>query len=74
MNIVFMGTPYFATGVLQGLLDNNYNISLVVTQPDKLVGRNKILTPPPVKALAESNNIEVFQPPKIKEGCSYPLY
>lgn len=66
MNIVFMGTPYFATGVLQGLLDNNYNISLVVTQPDKLVGRKKQIEFSSVKKMALENNIEVFQPINIK--------
>ena len=64
--VIFMGTPDFAVPILQTLIDNT-EVVLVVTQPDKLVGRNKILTPPPVKALAESNNIEVFQPTKIKE-------
>ena len=66
MNIVFMGTPYFATGVLQGLLDNNYNISLVVTQPDKLVGRKKQIEFSSVKKMALENNIEVFQPINMK--------
>jgi methionyl-tRNA formyltransferase len=61
-----MGTPYFATGVLQGLLDNNYNISLVVTQPDKLVGRKKQIEFSSVKKMALENNIEVFQPINIK--------
>ena len=66
MNVVFMGTPVFAAEVLQGLLDANYNISLVVTQPDKLVGRKQVLEFSSVKKLALENNIEVFQPVKIK--------
>ena len=65
--IVFMGTPDFAVGVLKSLIDNNYNVVLVVSQPDKEVGRKHILTKTPVKILAEENNIEVFQPSKIKE-------
>ena len=64
--VIFMGTPEFAVPVLQTLIDNT-EVVLVVTQPDKLVGRNKILTPPPVKQLALENNIEVFQPTKIRE-------
>lgn len=64
--VIFMGTPEFAVPVLQTLIDNT-QVVLVVTQPDKLVGRNKVLTPPPVKQLALENNIEVFQPTKIRE-------
>lgn len=64
--VIFMGTPEFAVPVLQTLIDNT-QVVLVVTQPDKLVGRNKVLTPPPVKQLASENNIEVFQPTKIRE-------
>lgn len=64
--VIFMGTPEFAVPVLQTLIDNT-DVVLVVTQPDKLVGRNKVLTPPPIKQLALDNNIEVFQPTKIRE-------
>ena len=61
-----MGTPEFAVPVLQTLIDNT-NVVMVVTQPDKEVGRNKVLTPTPVKRLALKNNIEVFQPLRIRE-------
>ena len=64
--IVFMGTPDFACNVLKSLIDNEYNVSLVVSQPDKYVGRKHILTNTPVKQLAIDNNIEVFQPEKIR--------
>lgn len=66
IKIVFMGTPDFACNVLQSLIDNEYNVSLVVSQPDKYVGRKHILTNTPVKQLAIDNNIEVFQPKKIR--------
>ena len=59
--VIFMGTPEFAVPVLQTLIDNT-NVVLVVTQPDKYVGRNKVLTPTPVKVLAQENNIEVYFP------------
>ena len=59
--IVFMGTPDFAVPILEGLIEN-YEVVLVVSQPDKKVGRKQILTQ---KAL--DNNIEVFQPENIKE-------
>ena len=66
MKIVFMGTPDFSVNVLNGLI-KNYDVSLVVTQPDKMVGRHKELRRTPVKVVANENNIEVFQPVNIKE-------
>ena len=66
MKIIFMGTPEFAVPVLQGLIDN-YEVSLVVTQPDKKVGRKNELTYSPIKKLALANKIKVFQPIKIRE-------
>ncbi len=65
--IVFMGTPEFAVQILQSLIDN-YNVLLVVTQPDKEVGRNKEIKFSPIKELALKNDIEVFQPIKIREN------
>ncbi len=67
IKIVFMGTPIFSVSVLEGLIEN-YQVVGVVTQPDKLVGRKKVMTPSPVKETALSNNIPVFQPIKIKEN------
>ncbi len=64
--VVFMGTPIFSVSILEGLI-KNYDVIGVVSQPDKLVGRKKILTPTPVKETALKNNIPVFQPIKIKE-------
>lgn len=66
MRIVFMGTPEFAVNVLEALIHSPYEVVGVVTQPDKPVGRKQILTPPPVKVVAEKYNIPVFQPEKIK--------
>ena len=62
--IVFMGTTKFAVPVLEMLI-KNYRVELVITQPDKKVGRKKVLTPPPVKVVALENNIKVLQPEKI---------
>ncbi|MFU8793173.1 MAG: methionyl-tRNA formyltransferase [Acholeplasmataceae bacterium] len=67
MKLVFMGTPQFATTILKRLIKDQHDICLVVTQPDKAVGRKKVLTPSPVKLLALSHHIEVFQPVKIKD-------
>ena len=61
--IVFLGTPEFAACVLEGLINANYNIIAVVSQPDKPVGRKKILTPTPVKQVALKYNIPVYQYP-----------
>lgn len=65
-NIVFMGTPEFSLPVLKMLFDN-YNVSLVVTQPDKKSGRDKKVCQSPVKKFAIDKNIPVFQPSKIKQ-------
>lgn len=62
--IVFMGTPKFAVPVLEMLI-KKYGVDLVITQPDKKVGRKKVLTAPPVKVIAEEKGIKVLQPEKI---------
>lgn len=66
MNIIFMGTPDFAVPVLQQLIDSPYHMAAVVTQPDRPVGRKKVLTPPPIKRLAEAANLAVLQPEKVR--------
>lgn len=66
--IIFMGTPNFSVPILEMLI-KNYNVELVITQPDKKVGRKKILTPSPIKILAEKYNIKVIQPVKIYSDC-----
>ncbi len=63
--IVFMGTPEFSVPVLKELI-KHYQVVGVVCQPDKLTGRKKILTKPPVKLVAEENNIPVCQPVRLK--------
>jgi len=67
MKIVFMGTPDFAANVLQKLIDEEYDIALVVSQPDRPVGRKKELFPTPVKKVALDAQIPIFQPEKIKD-------
>lgn len=64
--VLFMGTPEFATKILEKLIENCTVVG-VVCQPDKEVGRKKILTKCPVKVMAENNNIKVFQPIKLKD-------
>ena len=70
--VIFMGTPEFAVPILQMLIENT-EVLLVVTQPDKEVGRKKEKKFSPIKELAIKNNIETFQPIKIKEDYKYIL-
>ncbi|MFS0861436.1 methionyl-tRNA formyltransferase [Fredinandcohnia sp. 179-A 10B2 NHS] len=65
--IVFMGTPDFSVPVLRQILEDGYDVVAVVTQPDRPVGRKRVLTPPPVKVEALKHNIPVLQPNKIRE-------
>ena len=65
--IVFMGTPDFSVPVLGRLVDEGYDVIGVVTQPDRPVGRKRVLTPPPVKAEALKHGIPVYQPEKIRQ-------
>ena len=66
MRIVFMGTPEFSVPILESLIEN-HEVVLVVTQPDKLVGRKQILVSSEVKKCAVERGIPVFQPIKIKD-------
>ncbi len=66
MRIIYMGTPEFAVKPLESLVEN-YDVVMVVSQPDKRVGRKQILKNTPVKEFAEKHNIEVFQPEHIKK-------
>ncbi len=65
--IVFMGTASFSLEVLKMLIEEKYNIVGVVTQPDRFVGRKKVLTMPDVKVEALKHDIPVIQPARIKE-------
>lgn len=63
-----MGTPHYAEAILQTLIEaEDMEVGLVVTQPDRPVGRKKVLTPPAVKVLAEAHEIEVLQPSRLDE-------
>ena len=64
--IVFMGTPDFSVPVLRSVIQAGYEVIAVVTQPDRPVGRKKVLTPPPVKVEAQKHGIPVLQPEKVK--------
>ena len=66
LKIVFMGTPMFSVPILEALIEK-YDVIGVVTQPDKEVGRKRILTPTPVKECALKHNIPIYQPKKIRK-------
>jgi len=66
--IVYMGTPHYAREILESLVQaEDMEVGLVLTQPDRPVGRKKVLTPPPVKVLAEEHSIEVLQPNRLSD-------
>jgi len=68
MNVVFMGTPDYAEKILEGLIEEeSINVVAVYTQPDKPVGRKKVLTPPVVKTLAQAHGINVYQPNRLRD-------
>lgn len=67
MKIIFMGTPDFAVGTLEALIEAGHEVCLAVTQPDKPKGRGKEMQFPPVKEAALKHEIPVFQPVKVRK-------
>ena len=68
LRIVYMGTPEFAVETLKALVENQYNVVAVVTQPDKPVGRHgSVLQPSAVKQYAVAQGLPVLQPEKMKD-------
>ena len=66
--IIFMGTPEIAVPSLKALVENGFDIPLVITQPDKPKGRGQAVQYPPVKEYALTAGLEVYQPEKIKNN------
>jgi methionyl-tRNA formyltransferase len=73
MKLVFMGTPEFAAKSLRALSQAGHEILGAFTQPDKPKGRGHRLEPPPVKTLAESLGVPVFQPFTLKDGAALEI-
>ena len=71
MKLVFCGTPRFAVPTLQALIAAGHKIALVVSQPDRPVGRSQQMTAPPVKETALGAGLEVAQPEKIKNNAEF---
>lgn len=70
MRVVFMGTPDFAAASLKKLIEENYEVAGVFTQPDKPKGRGMELSFSPVKELALKHGLPVFQPEKMRDGTA----
>lgn len=69
MRILFFGTSTFALPALQALIDHQYPLAGVVTQPDRPAGRGGKLTPPPVKVLAAEYDVPVLQPASCRDAA-----
>ncbi|MDO4489930.1 MAG: methionyl-tRNA formyltransferase [Lachnospiraceae bacterium] len=67
MKVVFMGTPDFAVGTLEKLMEAGHEVAAVVTQPDKPKGRGKAMQPTPVKEAALKHGLTVYQPKRVRE-------
>lgn len=65
--LIFMGTPQFALPSLEALLTSGEEVAAVVTQPDRPRGRGQIVSPSPVKELAQAWNLPVLQPRRLKD-------
>lgn len=75
LRIVFFGTPEIAATILEELKASGIVPALVVTNPDRPVGRKQTMTPPPVKVWAEKESVEVLQPEDLKdEQTLAPLF
>lgn len=68
MRVLFMGTPDFAAVSLNRLIEKGYEVCAVITQPDKTNARGNKIIPGPVKLMAESKGIPVYQPASLKHG------
>jgi methionyl-tRNA formyltransferase len=60
--IIFMGSGDFAAIILKKLAGSEFKLMAVITQPDKPVGRKQVLSPSPVKVVANNFGLEVFEP------------
>ena len=68
MNVIFMGTPDYASEILSALVaDSEINVVAVYTQPDKPVGRKKVMTPPITKVVALENKLPIYQPKRLRD-------
>ena len=67
LKIVFMGTPDFAVGCLNALVNSNHNVEAVITAPDRAAGRGKKIIQSEIKKYTNSNNLRLLQPINLKD-------
>src|SRR5579884_4017299 len=73
MKLLFMGTPDFAVPSLRALVSHGFDVAAVVTQPDRPVGRGKIIRPTPVKEVGQKLGLTVLQPPSLRQSDTVAL-
>lgn len=73
LRVVFMGTPDFASAILERLFQEKYSVVGIFTMEDKPRGRHMKLTPPPVKVCAQEHGVPVFQPKSLRHGEGMPV-
>jgi methionyl-tRNA formyltransferase len=74
MKVIFMGTPDYASRILETLIEQeDMEVVAVYTQPDKPVGRKKVMTPPPVKSVALDAGIPVYQPQRLRDEATMEM-
>ena len=71
MKLVFCGTPEFAVPTLEAVIAARHEVALVVTQPDRAVGRGLEMQPPPVKRAAIAHRLAITQPEKVKTNAEF---
>ena len=69
--ILYMGTPVFSQYILEKLIENGFNVIGLVSQPDRPVGRKKIITPTPTKEVALKYGLPIYQPERIKDDYEF---
>jgi methionyl-tRNA formyltransferase len=68
MKVIFFGTPEFAVPTLEKLVESRHEVALVVSRPDRPVGRHQVLTSPPVVEVAHAHQIDCLQPKNLKSN------
>ena len=73
MRVMFWGTPEFAAPALRALVGEGFEVCAVVTRPDKPVGRDRVMTEPPIKTIAMRESLPVFQPTSPRDEDFFEL-
>ncbi|HEY6065854.1 MAG TPA: methionyl-tRNA formyltransferase [Thermoanaerobaculia bacterium] len=71
MRVVFFGTPRFAVPSLTALLDAGFEVPLVVTQPDRPVGRSGLPQPSPIAAIAVDRGVGIERPERLRDNTAF---